>query len=209
MKFEISKSSLVKALSNVNGAVEKRNTIPILLNVKIEAVAGKLKLVTTDMDIVVASIADAKVESEGETTVPAQLFYDIVRKIPDGTNIHVELPSDSSSIKIKYNKSKFSLPCLGSEEFPILSEGEILVKFNIESEELIRVIDKTRFAISNDETRHYLNGLFLHALKKDDKVELRAVATDGHRLALASCNISNVASDVKGVIIPRKTTNEI
>ena len=209
MKFEISKSSLVKALSNVNGAVEKRNTIPILLNVKIEALAGKIRLVTTDMDIVVISMVEAKVENEGQTTVPAQLFYDIVRKIPDGTNISIELPSDGSSIKIQYNKSKFSLPCLSAEEFPILSEGEVLVNFTIDSSELVRIIDNTRFAISSDETRHYLNGMFLHAVEKDGKVELRGVATDGHRLALSSANVSSLKSSVPGIIIPRKTTNEI
>lgn len=209
MQFEISKSAITKALSNVNGTVEKRNTIPILLNVKIEAKSGKIRFTATDMDIVVVSVTDAKIKKEGITTVPAQLLYDVVRKIPDGTDIHFELQLDGSSVKIKYGKSKFSLPCLDPSEFPTLSEGDMLVNFSIKSSELIKIIDKTRFAISNDETRYYLNGMFLHALQNNGKVELRGIATDGHRLALFSSTDTDLKSAIPGVIIPKKTIGEI
>lgn len=209
MQFQISKSAIAKALSNVNGAVEKRNTIPVLLNVKIEAKNGRLNLTATDMDIVIISSGEALISKEGVTTVPAQLFYDIIRKIPDIADINVESDEDNANIKISYGKSKFSLPCLDPSEFPVLSEGEMLVNFNIKSSELIKIIDKTRFAIPSDETRYYLNGLFLHSIAVGNNIELRGIATDGHRLALASSTASSLTSAVAGVIIPKKTINEI
>lgn len=209
MKFEISKALILKALSNVNGAVEKRNTIPVLLNVKIEAKNGKIDLTATDMDIVIVSSSLANVKKDGATTVPAQLFYDVVRKIPDGVNIDVALSEDKSNIKISYGKFKFSLPCIDPAEFPVLSEGEMAVNFNIKSAELIKIIDQTKFAISSDETRFYLGGMFLHATQGAKGIELRGVATDGHRLALASSSQSSLTSAIGGVIIPKKTINEI
>jgi len=211
MQFEVSKSSLVKILSNVSGAVERKNTIPILLNVKIEARAGKVDFTTTDMDIVITStISDANIKTEGATTIPAQLLLDIVRKIPDGVNIDLLISEDGNQAIIKYNKSKFSLPCLDAIEFPTLSEGEMTHDFIIEAKELARIIDKSRFAISSDETRYYLNGLYIHIAKNDEgKFELKAVATDGHRLALSSYANDNFDKEIPGVIIPKKTINEI
>lgn len=209
MQFQISKSAIAKALFSVNGAVEKRNTIPVLLNVKMEAKNGRLTLTATDMDIVIISSAEALIGHEGSTTVPAQLFYDIIRKIPDIADINVESGEDNSTIKISYGKSKFSLPCLDPSEFPILSEGEMLVNFNIKSGELIKIIDKTKFTIPSDETRYYLNGLFLHGIVVGSNIELRGIATDGHRLALASSTQSSLTSAVPGVIIPKKAINEI
>ncbi|MCE3255273.1 MAG: dnaN [Rickettsiaceae bacterium] len=209
MQFQISKSSILKALSNVNGAVEKRNTIPVLLNVKIEAKNGRLNLTATDMDIVMVSSAEALITKEGGTTVPAQLFYDIIRKIPDMADISIALYEDEGVVKINYGRSKFSLPCLDPSEFPVLSEGEMSVNFNIKSSELIKIIDKTRFAIPSDETRFYLNGMFLHSVVAGNGVELRGIATDGHRLALASSTHSSLTSEIAGVIIPKKTINEI
>ncbi|MFT6106268.1 MAG: DNA polymerase-3 subunit beta [Rickettsiales bacterium] len=208
MKFKISKSAIVRALSNVNGAVEKRNTIPVLLNVKIEAKNGRLNLTATDMDIAIISSAEALIEKDGSTTVPAQLFYDIIKKIPDNTDINIELVDDLT-IKMSYGRSKFSLPCLDPAEFPILSEGEMNVDFTIKSSELNRIIEKTRFAIPSDETRYYLNGLFIHSIANGDKIELRGIATDGHRLALASSTESSLTAEVAGVIVPKKTINEI
>jgi DNA polymerase-3 subunit beta len=211
MQFEVSKSSLSKILSNVNGAVERKNTIPILLNVKIEAIAGKLDFTTTDMDIVITStLSDVTIKDEGATTIPAQLLFDIVKKIPDGVTINVKLQEEGTIAIITYGKSKFSLPCLDPVEFPILSEGEMTEEFSIQAKELTRIIDKTRFAISSDETRYYLNGLFMHVTKNDnDKFELRCVATDGHRLALSSYSNDVLTKEIPGIIIPKKTVNEI
>jgi DNA polymerase-3 subunit beta len=211
MQFEVNKSTLTKILSNVQGAVERKNTIPILLNVKIEARAGKLNFTTTDMDIVITSTtSEVTIQDEGITTIPAQLLYDIVRKIPDGTDISITLQEDGNLAIIKYGRSNFSLPCLDPVEFPTLSEGEMTHNFTINGKDLAKIIDNTRFAISNDETRYYLNGLFLHVTKNDeDQFELRGVATDGHRLALSSCTGPNLTEEIPGIIIPKKTVNEI
>lgn len=211
MQFEIVKSSLLKILSNVNGAVERKNTIPILLNVKIEARAGRLNFTTTDMDIVItASTSEATIIDEGATTIPAQVLYDIVRKIPEGVTINLQLQDNGNLAVIKYGKSKFTLPCLDPVEFPVLNEGEMTHNFIVGAQELARIIDKARFAISNDETRYYLNGLYLHVTKNnEDKFELRGVATDGHRLALSSFEHADFNEEIPGIIIPRKTVNEI
>lgn len=205
MQFEVAKQILLKAISNVNGAVEKKNTIPVLQNIKIEAKNDKVVLSATDMDILVTSTFEADMKNGGATTVPAQMFFDIVRKIPDGA---IMITQESPSImQIKSGKSKYSLPCIEASEFPNLSEGELGEEVEVEAEKLSKMIDKTRFAISNDETRYYLNGLYLQAMKKDSDYELRTVATDGHRLAL-----SFLVGQLKtpfGVILPKKSVAEI
>ena len=209
MQFEVAKQSLLKAISNVSGAVERKNTIPVLQNIKIEAQktqeGDKVILSATDMDILVTATFEADMKKSGVTTVPAQMFFDIVRKIPEGA---IMISQESPTIlQIKSGKSKYSLPCIDAAEFPNLSEGELGEEIEIKSEDLMKMIDKTRFAISNDETRYYLNGLFFQAFQKDEKIEIRTVATDGHRLAL-----SFLDSDLTkpfGIIIPRKSVNEI
>jgi len=206
MQFEVAKQVLLKAIANVNGAVEKKNTIPVLQNIKIEAKDDKVVLLATDMDILVTSSFESDMKTSGSTTVPAQMFFDIVRKIPDGSSVMIS--QDSPTImQIKSGKSKYSLPCIDASEFPNLSEGELSEEIEVEAEKFAKMIDKTRFAISNDETRYYLNGLFLQALQKDSGFELRTIATDGHRLAL-----SFLVSDLKapfGVILPKKSVAEI
>jgi DNA polymerase-3 subunit beta len=206
MQFEVAKHVLLKAIANVNGAVEKKNTIPVLQNIKIEAKDDKVVLLATDMDILVTSSFESDMKNGGSTTVPAQMFFDIVRKIPDGSSVMIS--KDSPTImQIKSGKSKYSLPCIDASEFPNLSEGELSEEIEVEAEKFAKMIDKTRFAISNDETRYYLNGLFLQALQKDSGYELRTIATDGHRLAL-----SFLISDLKapfGVILPKKSVAEI
>jgi len=205
MQFEVAKQVLLKAISNVNGAVEKKNTIPVLQNVKIEAKNDKVVLSATDMDILVTSSFESDMKKGGSTTVPAQMFFDIVRKIPEGA---ILISQESPTIlQIKSGKSKYSLPCIDASEFPNLSEGELGEEISVEADKLAKMIDKTRFAISNDETRYYLNGLYLQAMKRDAGFELRTVATDGHRLALSFMPI-----DLKtpfGVIIPKKSVAEI
>ena len=206
MQFEVAKQLLLKAISNVNGAVEKKNTIPVLQNIKIEAKDDKVVLLATDMDILVTSTFESDMKKSGATTVPAQMFFDIVRKIPDGSSIMISQESPSI-LQIKSGKSKYSLPCIDASEFPNLSEGELGEEVEIEADKLSKMIDKTRFAISNDETRYYLNGLYLQAMKKDSGFELRTVATDGHRMAL-----SFLVTDLKtpfGVILPKKSVAEI
>lgn len=211
MQFEASKNILLKAISNVNGAVEKKNTIPVLQNIKIDVVKGEkgkdeVSLLATDMDILVTSKFEADVKTAGTTTVPAQMFFDIVRKIPDSSKILIS-QEKSTILQIKSGKSKYNLPCIESEEFPNIAEGDLGEEIEIEADKFAKMIDKTRFAISNDETRYYLNGLFLQAMKKDDSSEIRTVATDGHRMAL-----SFLVKEIKtpfGVILPKKTVAEV
>ncbi len=206
MQFQATKQLLLKAISSVNGAVEKKNTIPVLQNIKIEAKNDKVVLLATDMDILVTSTFESDMKSAGSTTVPAQMFFDIVRKIPEGAQIMISQESPTI-LQIKSGKSKYNLPCIDSAEFPNLSEGELGEEIEIDANKLAKMIDKTRFAISNDETRYYLNGLYLQAIKTDSGFELRSVATDGHRLALSS-----LVSDLKtpfGVILPKKSVAEI
>ncbi len=207
MQFDVSKQTLLKAISSVNGAVEKKNTIPVLQNIKIEARDEKVILSATDMDILVTSTFEASMKTGGVTTVLAQMFFDIVRKIPDGSNIMITQESPTI-LQIKSGKSKYNLPCIDASEFPNLSEGELGAEVEIEADKLSKMIDKTRFAISNDETRYYLNGLYLQAMQKDAGFELRTVATDGHRMALSFFD----AADIKvafGVILPKKSVAEI
>jgi len=207
MQFEVTKPILLKALSNVNGAVEKKNTIPVLQNVKIEAQNGKVILSATDMDILVTSNFNTEMQSNGTTTVPAQMFYDIIRKIPDTSKIIV-VQENPNILQIQSGKSKYNLPCIDATEFPSLAEGELGEKVMIDAEKLAKMIDKTRFAISNDETRYYLNGLFLQAIKGETGYELRSVATDGHRLAVSHLISPNNMAEF-GVILPKKSVNEI
>lgn len=205
MQFQVNKSILQKAISDVNGAVEKKNTIPVLQNIKIEVDENKVVLSATDMDILITSHFECDVKSLGATTIPAQMFFDIVRKIPDAP-ILISL-ENSSNLQIKSGKSKYNLPCIDASEFPNLSEGELNQEVSLDAQKLAKMIDKTRFAISNDETRYYLNGLYLQGIIKDSGVEIRTVATDGHRLAL-----SFFATELKeafGVIVPRKSIVEI
>jgi DNA polymerase-3 subunit beta len=211
MQFEVAKQTLLKAISCVNGAVEKRNTIPVLQNIKIEATKnGKgpdvVSLFATDMDILVNSTFEVDMKSSGSTTVPSQMFFDIVRKIPDGSNILIS-QDGPNVLQIKSGKSKYSLPCIEASEFPNLSEGELGGEVEIDGEKLAKMIDKTRFAISNDETRYYLNGLYLQAMEKEGSFELRTVATDGHRMALSVLPVNLKISF--GVILPKKTVAEI
>ncbi len=207
MQFDVAKTVLLKAISNVNGAVEKKNTIPVLQNIKIEAKDEKVILSATDMDILVTSTFEAGMKTGGSTTVPAQMFFDIVRKISDASNIMITQESPTI-LQIKSGKSKYNLPCIEASEFPNLSEGELGEEIEVETDKLSKMIDKTRFAISNDETRYYLNGLYLQAMKKDENFELRTIATDGHRMAL-SFLLDLKAHTPFGVILPKKSVAEI
>jgi len=205
MQFEVQKSVLLKAISDTNGAVEKKNTIPVLQNIKIVVEDDKVVLSATDMDILITSTFGCDMKDSGATTVPAQMFFDIIRKIPDGA-ILVKLDKNTN-LQIKSGKSKYSLPCIDASEFPALSESEINQEVEIDGNKITKMIDKTRFAISSDETRYYLNGLFLQSYVRDQKREIRSVATDGHRLAMSFNEYD--ARDEFSVIIPRKSVNEI
>ena len=209
MKIVIERALLLKALSHVQSVVERRGTIPILSNVKIDAEEGKLHLTATDMDIAVVEHVNASVPEPGKTTVPAQTFYEIVRKLPDGSQVEITKADDATKLVIKAGSSRFSLATLPVEEFPVMTEGELPFRFTITAAECNALIDKTRFAVSTEETRYYLNGIYLHATENQGVQVLRAVATDGHRLARVEVALPSGAAEMPGVIIPRKTIGEI
>lgn len=208
MKVTVERAELVKALAHVHRVVERRNTIPILANVLIRAAKNGLELKATDLDLEIVETILADVKQGSSTTVPAHMFYDIVRKLPEGSQVELQSGSDKSALQVKAGRSKFSLQALPETDFPDLAAGELPHKFKIPASELKRLVDKTQFAISTEETRYYLNGIYLHAVE-EKKAKLRAVATDGHRLAQAELELPKGASGMPGVIVPRKTVAEI
>ncbi len=208
MRVTLERSALLKSLSHVHRVVERRNTIPILANVLIRAERGRLELKGTDLELEMVDSIPAEVASPGATTAPAHLFYDIVRKLPDGAQVSLDLGPDQSALKLAAGRSRFQLQVLPQEDFPDLSAGEFPHRFTVGTEAFRALIVKTQFAISTEETRYYLNGIYLHAVDQGG-LKLRAVATDGHRLAQMQMPIPEGAEDMPGVIVPRKTVAEI
>jgi len=200
MRLSIERSALLKALGHVQNVVERRNTIPILSNVLMSAEDGLLTLVATDLDIEVSEATQADISAPGQVTAPAHTLYDIARKLPDGSQVVLQINADDR-LDVDAGRSHFTLPLLPSGDFPKMTADGFTHEFAIPAKDLSRLIDKTRFAISTEETRYYLNGIYVHG--HDGK--LRAVATDGHRLALAESPAPKGAGDMPGVIIPRKT----
>ena len=206
MKLTIDRNALMRALSHVQAVVEKRNTIPILANILMQAEDASLRLTATDLDIEASDSAEASVKKPGQVTAPAQTFFDVVRKLPEGSEIALELRENRLSITA--GRSKFALPTLPAADFQSMVREEAPVKFDVDAADFRRLIDKTRFAISMEETRYYLNGIFLHHAKGPEGAVLRAVATDGHRLALADAKAPKGSAGLKGIIIPRKAVAE-
>ena len=210
MKITVERGAFLKALSHVQSVVERRNTIPILSNVLIDAGKGRLKLTATDLDIEIVEAIPADVLRNGSATAPAHMLYDIVRKLPDGAQVQAELmTAEGGRLAVSAGSVRFELACLPKEDFPQMTAGALPHKFRMEVETLRRLIDKTRFAISTEETRFYLNGIYLHAVKSDKKAVLRAAATDGHRLAQFELKQPEGSADIPGVIVPRKTITEL
>ena len=208
MKITIERSELIKSLGHVQSVVERRNTIPILSNVKIEAAEGRLTLNATDMDLDMVDSVGANVETPGAITVSAHTLYDIVRKLPEGSQVELNASSDGQ-MQLSAGRSRFTLSCLPTDEFPVLSGGELPHNFNVTAAELRSLIDRTKFAISTEETRYYLNGIYLHKADRDGVDVLRAVATDGHRLASVEAPLPAGSENMPGVIVPRKTVTEL
>ena len=209
MKLIIERAALLKSLGHVQNVVERRNTIPILSNVKLKAQDGQLRLNATDMDLDIVDATSAQVSEPGETTAPAHMFYDIVKKLPDGAEVELDATSGDGQMVLRSGRSRFSLSCLPAAEFPVMSGGDLPISFSLAAAQLKDLIDKTRFAISTEETRYYLNGIYLHAVNEGDTPVLRAVATDGHRLASAETELPDGAAEMPGVIVPRKTVQEL
>lgn len=209
MKLTIERAALFRALGHVQSVVERRNTIPILSNVLLRAEGGKLHLTATDMDLEIVEAAPALVETAGATTAPAHTLYDIVRKLPDGAQVELSLNPDGKALALRAGRSRFQLGCLDVADFPSMTGGEMPSAFELSAGGLRNLIDRTRFAISTEETRYYLNGIYLHAGEFEGAPALRAVATDGHRLARLQAPLPAGAAGMPSVIVPRKTVGEL
>ncbi|MBN8849305.1 MULTISPECIES: DNA polymerase III subunit beta [unclassified Sphingomonas] len=208
MKATIERATLLKGLSHVQSVVERRNTIPILSNVLIEATAeGALRLMATDLDLQINESVPAAVDQPGATTVSAHTLFDIARKLPEGAQ--VSLSAAEGRMTIVAGRARFSLGTLPRDDFPVIAEGELPTQFEMPAEALKQIIDKTRFAISTEETRYYLNGIFLHVADEGAQPVLKAAATDGHRLARVTMPRPDGAEGMPDVIVPRKCVAEL
>ena len=206
MKFKADRATLIKALAHIQSVAEKRNTIPILANALIQVKGGQLSFTATDMEIAVVEEVAASTSRDGATTAPAATLYDIVRKLPDSAEIELELTGEQ--LALRAGRYKTSLVTLPVDDFPNMTAGTLPHRFKLSAQALRGLIDRTRFAISTEETRYYLNGIYFHATEGTPRM-LRAVATDGHRLARVEEPLPDGAGGMPGVIIPRKTVGEI
>jgi DNA polymerase-3 subunit beta len=209
MKITVERAALLKSLGHVHRVVERRNTIPILANVLIRADPSKLAFKATDLDLEVIETIPAEVGPGGATTVPAHMFYEIVRKLPEGAQVALDATGDRGVLAIRAGRSRFTLQTLPESDFPDLAAGEMAHSFKVLAGDLKRLIDKTQFAISTEETRYYLNGIFLHTAGSTTAPTLRGVATDGHRLAQYELPLPKGAAGMPGIIVPRKTVGEV
>jgi DNA polymerase-3 subunit beta len=209
MKLTIERSMLLRALGHVQSVVERRNTIPILSNVLMRSEDGRVSLSATDMDLEMVAAVPCQVGVAGATTAPAHTLYDIIRKLREGAQIELDAAGDKGTMTLRSGRSTFTLACLPPEDYPLMAGGELPHNFMLSAADLKRLIDRTRFAISTEETRYYLNGIYVHAANSNDVPMLRAVATDGHRLARMELPLPEGAAGMPGVIVPRKTVNEL
>ena len=206
MNFTIDRNALLRPLGHIYSVVERRNTIPILSNVLLETNSSKVTFTATDMDLDIIEEAGCIVTTQGKVTLAAHTLHDIVRKLPDGSEVKIN--SLSLNVEVSAGKSKFILPTLPVDDYPIMTEIDKGNEFTLQSIDLANLIDNTKFAISSEETRYYLNGIFLH-VPDSNKDILRAVATDGHRLAQAEIPLPDGAKEMPGIIMPKKAIGEI
>ena len=209
MKFIVAKPNLYKTLSHLQSIVNKKNALPILSNILIEAGNNTLTLSSTDMDISIKETINCNVIDKGSTTLNAQIMFDIIKKLPDASEVEL-ISNDGKILTIRSNVSKFSLSCLPKDEFPIIeTDSKNGTKLKVKSQTILNLINKTKFAISNEETRYFLNGLYFNISSSENSSNLTFVGTDGHRLAISSSIIKSSFNEVPGVIIPKKTINEL
>jgi DNA polymerase-3 subunit beta len=209
MKLKADRATLLKALAHVQSVVERRNTIPILANVMIAVRDGRLTLTATDMEIAVVEEVAASTSRNGACTAPAGTLYEIVRKLPEGAEVELDHPGGDAQLALRSGRYSTSLVVLPVDDFPSMTAGALPHRFGLSAQQLRGLIDRTRFAISTEETRYYLNGIYLHVAESEGLKVLRAVATDGHRLARVEEPLPDGAAAMPGVIIPRKTVNEL
>jgi DNA polymerase-3 subunit beta len=209
MKLSVERAALLKATSRAQGVVERRGTIPILGNVLIAAEGGAASLRATDLDIELRETMPAMVEKAGQATAPAQTLHEIARKLPDGAMVSLAHDAAAGRLDVSAGRSRFTLPTLPVEDFPLMATGAYDTTYVVAAPVLRRLFDKASFAISTEETRYYLNGVYLHLVERDGGRRLRAVATDGHRLACVDAPAPDEAKGAADVIVPRKTVGEL
>ncbi|MEM9262195.1 MAG: DNA polymerase III subunit beta [Pseudomonadota bacterium] len=209
MKATIEKSAFVKALGHVQSVVERRNTIPILSNVLLHAEGSALTLTATDLDIEASEAAPADIERGGAITASALTLFEIVKKLPDGAQVRIELANEGNRLVVAAGRSEFELAVLPDDDFPTLSTEDLNVRFQIARDDLKNLFGKSKFAMSQEETRYYLNGVYLHPVQTDNGGVYRAAATDGHRLARVDAALPDGAAGAPGVIVPRKAVLEL
>ncbi len=204
MKFNINQQDLQKSLSYCQGVIEKRSTLPILSNVLLDVQNGKLTITATDLDLIfIHTISNIEILEEGKTTTSASIMYDIVRKFSPGKKINFSNPSENK-IQLESDKSIFNLNCISASEFPLADENFNKNEFVIESKQLLKLLNKCKFSVSNDETRHYLTGIFFHQTQIEDKIFLTAAATDSHRMSISKIRLKNKI-EFEPIILPKKT----
>ena len=204
MKFSINQQDLQKSLSYCQGVIEKRSTLPILSNVLLDVSNGKLTITATDLDIIfIQQISNIEILEEGKMTTSSSIMYDIVRKFSSGKKINFSNPSENK-LQLESEKSIFNLNCINASEFPLTDENFNQNEFVIKSKELLKLLNKCKFSVSNDETRHYLSGIFFHQTQIDDKVFLTAAATDSHRMSISKIRLKNKI-EFEPIILPKKT----
>jgi DNA polymerase-3 subunit beta len=209
MKLTIERAALLKALGHVQSVVERRNTIPILSNVLLSAGREGVSFSATDLDMEIVDEAAAGVDVGGQITAPAHTLYEIVRKLPEGADVSLAFTGEDPRLAVQAGRSRFQLPVLPAGDFPVMSAEGLSARISIDTADLVRLIGKTQFAMSTEETRYYLCGLYLHTIVDGGSPKLRAVATDGHRMAVADMEAPEGAVGQPGVIIPRKTVQEV
>ena len=204
MKFNVNQQDLQKSLNYCQGVIEKRSTLPILSNILLETGNSKLKITATDLDLIfIHQIDNVEILEEGKTTTTASIMYDIIRKFSSGKKINLSL-SGENSLHVESEKSFFNLRCINPSEFPITEENFNENEFVIKSKQLLKLLNKCKFSVSNDETRHYLSGIYLHQTQLEEKIFLTAAATDSHRMSISKLRISEKIN-FDPIILPKKT----
>jgi len=208
MKFSVNQQDLQKSLSYCQGVIEKRSTLPILSNVMLDASNSKLIITATDLDLVFThEISNIEILEEGKTTTSSSIMYDIIRKFSSGNKINFSNPSENK-LHVESEKSVFNLNCIGASEFPLTNENFNQNEFSIKSKDLLKILNKCKFSVSNDETRHYLTGIFFHQTQSDDKFFLAAAATDSHRMSISKIRLQNKI-EFEPIILPKKTVYQL
>tara|TARA_A100001011_G_scaffold161196_1_gene169551 strand:- start:923 stop:2035 length:1113 start_codon:yes stop_codon:yes gene_type:complete len=203
MKFNINQQDFQQALNYCQGVIEKRSTLPILSNILIDANKSKLTITATDLDLIfIHKISNVEILEEGKTTTVSSTIYDIVRKLSSGKKINLTL-NEESKLQLDSEKSIFKLNCISSSEFPLTDENFSQNQFIIKSKQLLKLLNKCKFSVSSDETRHYLSGIYFHQTNIEDKNYLTAVATDSHRMSISKIRLDEKI-EFEPIILPKK-----